>query len=81
MDLNEGIHGHDQGLRKSNNGENAMIGNNEMKFNQETMLAAVQHYLEKIFTHPIPKVVEVKASGYDNYSEFTIKITSEEKEG
>lgn len=56
-----------------------MIGNNEMKFNQQTMIEAVQYYLAKIMAVPTPTVTEVKASGYDNYTEFTIKLTSEEK--
>ena len=57
-----------------------MKGNNEMKFNQATMIEAVEYYLEKIMVAPAPKVREITAAGYDSYSEFVIKIKSDEGE-
>ena len=55
-----------------------MKGNNEFVFNQATMIEAVQCYLEKIMKAPIPVVTKVESKGYDNYTEFTIKISDEE---
>ena len=58
-----------------------MKGVNEMIFNQATMIEAVQCYLEKIMKEPIPVVTKVESKGYDNYIEFTIKVSDEESRG
>jgi hypothetical protein len=55
-----------------------MRGSNEFKFNQATMIEAVQYYLEKIMKTPVPVVVSIESKGYDVYTEFTIKVKGEE---
>jgi hypothetical protein len=54
-----------------------MIGNNTLHWNQATMIAAVQYYLDNVvFKEPGVKVSTVKAkSGAYDTSEFLIDTT------
>ena len=57
-----------------------MKGNNELHFNQATMILAAQHYLEKIMNTPVPKVTSVKQVNTGNYPEtFVIKVESDDE--
>jgi hypothetical protein len=58
-----------------------MIGNNELKINEATMMEAMQLWLNDNFKVP-PKVVSVSESKTGTYSkEFTIATCSQTEEG
>ncbi len=51
-----------------------MIGNNEIKINQATMIEAIQEYFDKRYTSKI-KITKVTGSTINNYSEtFSIEV-------
>ena len=58
-----------------------MRGSNEFKFNQATMIDAMQHYLEKIMQPPVPIVTSVKQDSKSTFGDvFTVEVKTEDKQ-
>lgn len=55
-----------------------MLGNNIMRLNGDTMCAAVQMYLESLFSGDAPKVVYVTELPNDNCFEIRLESPSDE---
>ena len=61
--------------------ESGMIGNNELRLNQATMIEAVQEYLDSLMINHAPKVSSVVASKDSPYGAgetFVIAVTDKE---
>lgn len=55
-----------------------MEGSNELRINQLTMIKAMQYYLEKIMTAPVPKVKSVKMTTESRSGDyFVIEVHGE----
>lgn len=58
-----------------------MLGSNELRINEATMMEAVQLWLDSTFKENPPRVESVSEVG-DNYSRvFQLKLSSPEKAG
>ena len=58
-----------------------MKGNNEFRFNQGTMIDAMQHYLEKIMQPPVPTVTSVKQDSKSTFGDvFIVEVKTEDQQ-